>query len=318
MDGTILLEIAITFALIVANGFFAASEIALVSARRGRLEQQARAGSQGARQALALSENSDRFLATVQVGVTLISTVASAFGGARISAALAVPLRSAPLVGPYADAVAFAIVVLFITYFTLVIGELVPKRLGLNHAEGVAARVAPAMTTIARLAGPVIGALTLSVNAVLRLLGQARQQERDVTEEDIVYLTHAGATTGAVEAGEERLIRRVFKFTDRRVEEVMTARPDIIAISASLPLEDVRELFLTSGHSRLPVYEQTRDDIIGVLLAKDLLRALAPGQPPPNIHTLLRPAPFVPERQHIDDLLAVFRREGAHLAFAVE
>lgn len=174
------------------------------------------------------------------------------------------------------------------------------------------------MSAIARLAGPVISALTLSVNAVLRLLGQARQQERDVTEEDIVYLTHAGATTGTVEAGEERLIRRVFKFTDRRVEEVMTARPDIIAISASLPLDDVRELFLTSGHSRLPVYEQTRDDIIGVLLAKDLLRALAPGQPPPDIHTLLRPAPFVPERQHIDDLLTVFRREGAHLAFAVD
>ncbi len=318
MDGTILLEIAITFALIVANGFFAASEIALVSARRGRLEQQAHAGSQGARQALALSENSDRFLATVQVGVTLIGTVASAFGGARISAVLAVPLRGLPVVGPYSEIVAFAIVVLLITYFTLVIGELVPKRLGLNHAEGVAMRVAPAMSMIARLAGPVIGLLTFSVNVVLRMLGQAGPAERDITEEDIVYLTHAGATTGAVEAGEERLIRRVFKFTDRRVEEVMTARPDIIAVNASLPLDEIRELFLTSGHSRLPVYEKTRDDIIGVLLAKDLLRALAPGQPPPDIHTLLRPAPFVPERQHIDDLLTVFRREGAHLAFAVD
>lgn len=318
MNGSTLLEIAIIFALIIANGFFAASEIALVSARRGRLEQRAEAGSKGARQAIALSENSDRFLATVQVGVTLIGTVASAFGGARLSAALAVPLRTAPVVGPYADVVAFVIVVLFITYFTLVIGELVPKRLGLNHAEGIAARLAPVMTAIASVARPIIAILTFSVGIVLRLLGQAAPREHDVTEEDIVYLTHAGATTGTVEAGEERLIRRVFKFTDRRVDEVMTARPDIIAIDASMPLEEIRELFLTSGHSRLPVYTDGLDDITGVLLAKDLLRALAPGQPAPDVHTLLRPATFVPERQRIADLLTVFRREGAHVALAVD
>ena len=318
MDGSTLLEIAIIFALIVANGFFAASEIALVSARRGRLEQRAEAGSKGARQAITLSENSDRFLATVQVGVTLIGTIASAFGGARLSAALAVSLRKAPVVGPYADVVAFTIVVLFITYFTLVIGELVPKRLGLNHAEGIATRVAPAMSAIASVARPVIATLTFSVGVVLRLLGQRATREHDVTEEDIVYLTHAGATTGTVEAGEERLIRRVFKFTDRRVDEVMTARPDIIAIDASMPLEEIRELFLTSGHSRLPVYTDTLDEIIGILLAKDLLRALAPGQPTPDIRSLLRQATFVPERQRIADLLTVFRREGAHVALAVD
>ncbi len=318
MDGLTLLEIAIIFVLIVANGFFAASEIALVSARRGRLEQRAEAGSKGARQAIALSENSDRFLATVQVGVTLIGTLTSAFGGARLSATLAGLLRTTPFVGRYADIVAFTIVVLLITYFTLVIGELVPKRLGLNHAESIAARVAPAMAAIASVARPVIALLTFSVGVVLRLLGQAAPRERDVTEEDIVYLTHAGATTGTVEAGEERLIRRVFKFTDRRVAEVMTARPDIIAVDASMPLEEIRELFLTSGHSRLPVYTDGLDDITGVLLAKDLLRALAPDQPPPDIHAMLRPATFVPERQRIADLLTVFRREGAHVALAVD
>lgn len=318
MDGTLILEIAITFALIVANGFFAASEIALVSARRGRLEAQAHAGSQGAREALTLSEHSDRFLATVQVGVTFIGTIASAFGGARISVALAAPLRTAPLIGPYANAVAFTIVVLLITYFTLVIGELVPKRLGLNHAEAVAARVAPAMTRLARLARPIIALLTLSVNAVLRLLGQTGPGETNVTEEDIVYLTHAGTTSGSVEADEERLIRQVFKFSDRRIEEVMTARPDIIALDITRPLDEVRELFLTSGHSRLPVYEGSLDDIIGVLLAKDLLRALAPDQPTPDLRALLRPATFTPERQRIAALLAVFRREGAHLALAVD
>lgn len=318
MDGTIIVEIAITFALIVANGFFAASEIALVSARRSRLEQQAHAGSQGAMQALALSENSDRFLATVQIGVTFISTIASAFGGARISAALVPSLSAVPVIGPYAEAVAFAIVVLLITYFTLVIGELVPKRLGLNYAERVATRVAPAMTTIAQITRPIIAALTLSVNAVMGLLGQAGPRETSVTEEDIIYLAHAGATSGAVEVGEEHLIRRVFRFTERRVDEVMTARPDIIAIDASRPLDEIRELFLTSGHSRLPVYEGALDDIIGVLLARDLLRTPALTEPAPDIHTLLRRATFVPERQRIANLLAVFRREGAHLALAID
>lgn len=318
MDSSILLEIAVIFALIIANGFFAASEIALVSARRGRLERQAIAGSKGARQAIILSENSDRFLATVQVGVTFISTIASAFGGARLATALARPLRTVPYISAYADALAFTIVVILLTYFTLVLGELVPKRLGLNHAEAIAARVAPAMASIAKVARPIIAALTISVGGVLRVLGQAGATPRDVTEEDIVDLTRAGASLGAVEEGEERLIQRVFKFTDRRVNEVMTARPDIIAVDASAPLTEIRELFLSSGHSRLPVYTETLDEVIGVLLAKDLLRALAPDQEPPEIRDLLRPATFVPENQRIADLLSVFRRDGAHLALAVD
>lgn len=318
MDISILLEIAIIFALIVANGFFAASEIALVSARRGRLERQAIAGSKGARQAIILSENPDRFLATVQVGVTFISTIASAFGGAQLATALAVPLRTAPYVGPYADALAFIIVVILLTYFTLVIGELVPKRLGLNNAEAIATRVAPAMATIASVARPIIAALTFSVGVVLRALGQAEPPAREVTEEDIVDLTHEGASGGAVEEGEERLIQRVFKFTDRRVNEVMTARPDIIAVDASASLDEIREVFLSSGHSRAPVYTETLDEVIGVLLAKDLLRALTPGQEAPDIRDLVRPATFVPENQRIADLLSVFRRDGAHLALAVD
>lgn len=317
MAGTVLLEVAIILALILLNGFFAASEIAVVSARRSRLEQRAQAGQRGARQALDLAEYPDRFLATVQIGITLISTIAAAFGGARISAALTVPLQRIPTIAPWAEGIAFAIVVVLITYFSLVLGELIPKRIALSHADGVAARVSPTMTALALVARPAVALLTGSVNVVLRLIGQAGARAEPVTEEDIVYMIHEGAIGGAVEKGEERLIRRVFRFTDRRVEQVMTPRADIAAVNITEPLNAVRERFLTSGHSRLPVYEGSLDEVRGVLFARDLLREQAVGEAL-EMRDLLRPALFVTERQHIDDLLTTFQREGAHLAFAVD
>ncbi len=317
MDGTLLFEGAIILALILFNGVFAASEIAVVSARRSRLEQRAQAGQRGARQALDLVEHPDRFLATVQVGITLISTLASAFGGARLSAALAGALQQIPAIAPWAGGVAFAIVVLLITYFSLVLGELIPKHIALSHADGIATRVSPAMNALARAARPVVALLTGSVNLGLRILGQAGARAAPLTEEDIVYLIHEGAIGGAVEEQEERLIRRVFRFTDRRVEQIMTPRADIVAIDIEEPLDAIRERFLTSGHSRLPVYEDSLDEVRGVLFAHDLLRERPAGEPL-DIRALLRPALFVTERQHIDDLLATFQREGAQVAFAVD
>ncbi len=317
MDGTMLLEVAIILALILLNGFFAASEIAVVSARRSRLEQRAQAGQRGARQALDLAEHPDRFLATVQVGITLIGTFASAFGGASISAALAASLQRIPTIARWAEGIAFTIVVLLITYFSLVLGELIPKRIALSHADGVAARVSPVMSALAQAARPVVAVLTGSVNIILRLIGQAGARAEPVTEEDIVYMIHEGAVGGVVEEREERLIRRVFRFTDRRVEQVMTPRADIAAVNITEPLGAIRERFLTSGHSRLPVYEGSLEEVRGVLFARDLLRERVAGEAL-DMRALLRPALFVTERQHIDDLLATFQREGAHLAFVVD
>src|SRR5215467_3144722 len=164
----IMLEIAILLILIVANGFFSGSEIAIVSARHGRLEQQAQQGNQAAKQALDLAENPDRFLATVQVGINLIATLAGAFGAARLSEPVAAWLSTFPILAPYAGPIAFALLVLLITYFSLVLGELVPKRIGLRHAERVATFAAPFMVALAKLARPIIAVLTFSVNLVLR------------------------------------------------------------------------------------------------------------------------------------------------------
>jgi putative hemolysin len=312
--------------LILANGFFSASEIAIVSARRSRLEQAVLAGERGAKQALALSENPDRFLATVQVGITLIGTFAAAFGGARIGDLLAAWLVTFPALENYAETIALAIVVAGITYFSLILGELVPKRLALQRAERMAMFSAPIMERLAWLARPVVALLTGSVSLVLLLLFQRRAAATPVTEEDIVYLVREGAAGGAVEAHEAQLIRRVFQFTDRQVRSVMTPRTEIVLVDVHTSLPDVLEVFVSSGYSRIPVYEGAIDHIVGVLHANDVLRVLAPLVSPAAtgvesdsaIERLMRPPIFVVENQHIDDVLALFRQQQTHMALVID
>jgi putative hemolysin len=311
------IEIIIIFVLIVANGFFAASEIAIVSARRGRLQQQADQGKKGAQQALDLAEEPDRFLSTVQVGMSLISTLAAAFGGASISGPLAKWFTTIPLLAPYADTLALGSVVVLITYFSLILGELVPKRLALGGAERIATLVAPFMVTISKIASPVVAFLTFSSNLVLRLLGQNVKRSQEVTEEDIVYLTHEATSSGAVEAGEEEFIERIFRFTDRPVNTIMTPRTEISAIEVGTPLDAVIETFLSSGNSRLPLYEDSLDNIVGVLYAKDLLQTRAQGGDA-DLRKLSRPPFFISEYQHVDDLLTTFRRKGIHMAIVID
>ncbi|TMC21651.1 MAG: HlyC/CorC family transporter [Chloroflexi bacterium] len=316
MSGFIWVEIIIVFALIIANAFFAASEIAIVSARRSRLQQDADHGRKSAKQALELAEHPDRFLATVQVGISLISTLAAAFGGASISEPLAQWIRTFPILAPYANTLALGSVVILITYFSLVLGELAPKRLALQSAERIANAAAPFMLTLSRIARPVVAFLTFSADTVLRLLGQKRAHKLEVTEEDIVYLAREGAVSGNVETTEEEFINRVFRFTDRTVSSVMTPRSEIVAIEVGTPFAAVIETFLTSGYTRLPLYEGVLDNIIGVLYAKDLLRAHIEDNI--DLVKVARPPFFIPEYQHVDDLLTTFRRRGIHMAIVTD
>ncbi|HEV8192309.1 MAG TPA: hemolysin family protein [Ktedonobacterales bacterium] len=310
------LEIAILLILILANGFFSGSEIAIVSARRGRLEQQAEHGNQAAKQALDLAENPDRFLATVQVGINLIATLAGAFGAAQLSEPAASLLSRFSLIAPYARTISFAVLVLLITYFTLVLGELVPKRIGLRYAERVAIFAAPFMVWLAKLARPIIAVLTLSVNVVLRALGQSGNSETPVTEEDILHLTREGTSVGTVESDEAQLIQRVFRFSDRLVRDVMTPRTNIVAADIHMPLDEILDLFDSSGYSRLPIYNGELDNVVGILYAKDLLRAR--NQPNVDIQKLLHPPTFVLPHQHVNDILSTFRQKGTHLGLVVD
>jgi putative hemolysin len=311
------IEVALIFILILANGFFSGSELAIVSARRSRLEQAASAGNKRAEQALALGRNPDRTLATVQVGISLIGTFAAAFGGARISDSLSVTLEAIPALKPYAEPIALTLVVLAITYFSLVLGELVPKRLALRHAEQIAMIGAPVVMVLSVVGRPLVAVLSFSVNLVLRLLGQNRPVAGGVTEEDIVYMVREGTASGSVEAGEAQFIHRVFRFNDRPVRLVMTPRTEITAVDVDAPLPLVAETFLKAGYSRLPVQHGSLDNIVGMLYAKDLLRAMA-GPEPPDLRALLREPVFVFEHQPIDEALAIFRQKGTHIGLVLD
>jgi putative hemolysin len=311
----LLLEVAIIVILLLANGFFAASEIAVVSARKSRLEHQALAGHRGAAAALELAGQPNRFLSAVQVGITLIGTFAAAFGGASIASALEAVLASAPALAPYAGSIALGMVVLGITYFSLIIGELVPKRLALQNAEAVACAAAPIMRAIARLGGPIISLLTISTELVLRLIGRHKVAESPITEEDIMALVREGTAGGAVESAEQDLIGSVFTFTDRKVRSLMTPRTQMLAIDIHTPSSAALQMIADSNHSRLPVYEDAPDRIIGILHAKDLLRAQGRDG---DLRPLLRPPLYLLESQRAVAALQQLRQHGGTLALVLD
>jgi putative hemolysin len=317
MSTSLWIEIAITFIFFLANAFFAAAEIAIVSARRSRLQQMIDDGQKSAKQALELAENPDRFLATVQVGMTLINTLAAAFGGASFSGPLATLFALVPFFRPYANTLALASVVALVAYFSLVLGELVPKRLALQSAESLATRTAPFMTNLAVVLKPAIGFLNFSTTLVLRMIGQGQARKSSVTEEDIVYLAREGAVSGTVESEEEEFINRVFRFTDRVVDDVMQPRTDIVAVELGTPLQEVIETLRESGFTRLPLYEDSLDNIIGVLYAKDLLLMQIKNEST-DLKKLARPPFFVTAYQHVDDLLTMFRSKGIHMAIVID
>jgi putative hemolysin len=311
-------ELVIIIVLITANGFFAGSEIAIVSARRSRLEPLAQSGNRGARQAMALAESPHRFLATVQIGISFIGTFSAAFGGARMADLLAEWLATIPSVAVYADSLSLLIIVLFITYLSLVIGELVPKQLALLHTERYAMLAAPVMSVLSAVARPLVAFLSGSVNLVFRLLGQSPTGDNVVTAEDIEYLVREGKASGTVEAGEAQLIHRVFRFTDRPIKNVMVPRSEIVAVSTQMSLVEVAELFIESGYSRLPMMEGSLENVLGILHAKDLMRFIAHPDTKINLPHLLRPAPFVLRNDHVDDVMAQFRRTATHIALVAD
>ncbi|MFQ3631012.1 hemolysin family protein [Roseiflexus sp.] len=313
----ILFESLLILLLIIANGFFAASEIAIVSARKGRLEQQAERGDGGARAALALLESPGRFLSTVQVGITLFGTFAAVFGGASIVQVLRAQLQDIPTLAPYAGALAPAIVALIISYASLIVGELVPKRLALQNAELVAAKVAPFMGQLARLASPAVMFLTFSTEMVLRLLGRHNVAEQPVTEDDIMALVREGAAEGTVADSEQTVIHNVFKFSDRTVRSLMTPRTQITAIDIDTPLEEALKIATESGYSRIPVYEETLDHVIGILYVKDLLPFWGRCEPP-NLRDLLRPPMYVIESQRAAQAFQQLKQNRNTLAIVLD
>lgn len=305
--------------LILANGFFSAAEIAIVTIRQSRLAQLVHEGRQSASLVAGLKEEPGRFLATVQIGVTVVGSMASVIGGATAITYLDVFLRNLlpPPLQDWSEAVALGLTVVAISYFSLVVGELVPKSLALRHSERVAFMAARPIHLLSRLADPLVRVLTFSTDAVLRLFGQrARTDEVFITEEEVKHMVREGARHGIFDEAERQLIHSVFEFTDTSVREVMVPRSEIHAAEDSLPLPQVLKMLVETGFSRMPIFHDDLDHIIGVAHIKDLLREIEKPNPGP-VSSLIHAAFFVPDSMQISDLLRELQSRRTHMAIVV-
>ncbi|MCL6429693.1 MAG: hemolysin family protein [Anaerolineae bacterium] len=307
------LELIVILLLVIANGIFAGTETALVSSRRSRLEAQAEEGDRRAQTALKLLEEPGTFLSTVQIGITLVGTLAGAFSGATIVARLAPALAGLPVIGPWAPTVALALVVLAVTYLTLILGELVPKRIALAHAESISRAMAPAMKGLAALARPLVWILRTSTDAVLRILGLHAEEPPPASEEEIKYLMAEGARVGVFAGTERELVERVFRFADLRVGELMRPRSEVVGIEINMPADQVRRIVEESTYSRFPVYQGSLDNVLGIVHARDILvqsDAL-------DLRSILRQPLFVPDSQLISATLRAFQMTHSAMAIVI-
>ncbi|MGB3682243.1 MAG: hemolysin family protein [Rubrobacteraceae bacterium] len=303
--------------LVLVNGVFAMSEAALISARSARLQEMAEDGNLRARAALDLLEDPNLFLSTVQIGITLVGVLAGAFGGATIAGPLSEVIEEAPILAPYAGAVSVGVVVVVIAYLSLILGELVPKRLALGNPEMVASSVARPMRRLSRLAAPAVGFLSFSTDAVLRIMRARPGDERPVTEAEIGILIEQGTRAGVFEETERDIVERVFQLGDLRVTALMTPRPEVSWLDLESPPEENQRRMRESVYSRFPVCRGRLDEIVGVVRAKDLLvRHL--DEDGLDLEKDLQKPLFVPENMYAFRLLEAFRETGQHIAFVTD
>ncbi len=310
-------ELFIVAILLLANGVFAMTEMALVSSRKVRLRSLAEKGNRGAVVALELAETPNRFLSTVQIGITLIGIFAGAFGGATLAEEIGTMLEGLPYVGAYGEPLALALVVLGITYFSLVVGELVPKRLALQNPERISIFMARPMQVLSRLAAPVVHVLSVSTEAILRVLGIRQHQDAAVTEEEVAGIVEEGLAAGVLHRAEGEMVHSVLALDRLNVHQIMTPRPRIVWIGADETHEEVWHKIVVSHHSHFPVYEGRQDHVLGFLSVKSAYANLAAGTPV-NVRDLITPALIVPEIQSAIDLLETFKRQGRHIALATD
>jgi putative hemolysin len=311
------IELVIVILLIMANGVFALSETAFVSARKVRLQQWANEGNVKAAAALELVNSPNRLLSTVQLGITLIGILAGAFGGASIAKAVAVYIDAIPWLAPYADAIALALVVLCITYLSLVIGELVPKRIALNNPERIAMFMVTPMRVLSTIASPFIQLLSLSTEGILRLIGLRPSTEPPITEEEINVLIEEGTRIGTFEAAEQDMIERIFRLGDRRVSVLMTHRPDIVWLDVNDTPQEINQVIRESAFSRFPVCDGSLDNVLGMVHVKDLFQQCITGQPF-DLKAVLQEPVYVLENTSTLKVLELFKQTGAQAALVIQ
>lgn len=311
------LELLLILLLVLLNGAFAMSELAIVSSRRARLMAMQRKGSEGASAALALADDPQRFLPTVQVGITMVGVLAGAFGGARLAALLDDGIALIPGLAPFAEEIAFALVVMLITYLSLILGELVPKQLALRDPERVAVIVARPLSWLSRASGPIVWLLSASSAFVLRLFGRHTPADSAVTEEEVKAVVAEGATSGAIETEERHMIERVLRLADKPVRALMTPRTELDWIDRTAAPEDVAARLRASNVTRFVVADGRIDNVVGIVAAKDLLDQLLEGAPL-SVARALRQPRVLPDTLSALDALERLKGDPIGLALVLD
>lgn len=310
-------EIALLLALILINGFFAMSELAIVSSRRGILKQRAEAGSRGAAVALKLSDEPTRFLSTIQIGITLIGIVAGAVSGATLGRKLAVILDQYEWLGGHGEPVAYTLVVIGLTFLSLVIGELVPKRIAMTHPEAIAVAVAPLLKGISTTTRPFVALLQGSTALLLKLLGVHDQNQRTVTDEEITALLSEGAEQGVIDKVERQMIDEVLSLGDRPVRSMMTHRSQVEWLDVHATLDEIRELVVQGGYGRYLVCDDSLDNVLGYVRSRELIDVLL-GKRDLDLRAMIRDPLVVPPSTKALSLLAQFKKARPHIAIVVD
>jgi putative hemolysin len=311
------INLIIVLLLILANGVFVMAELAIVSARKVRLQQSANQGNRSARAALKLANNPNNFMAAAQVGITMIAIISGAFGEKTLSEIIEPLLHQIPGFASYSKPIGFLISVITITYLTLIVGELVPKRLALNSPEAIASVLAQPMGLLAKVASPIVYLLSSSTEIVIKLLGIRPSDEPQVTEEEIRVMIEQGTEAGMFEQAEEDIMKRVFQLGDRRVSSIMTPRPDIIWLDLEDSEAENRQVLHEESHARFPICRDGLDTILGITQVYDLLRNSMDGQPL-DLTSKMQPPLFVPESTRALKVLEQFKQTGQQMAFVVD
>lgn len=313
----LLLEALVILLLLALSGVFAMTELAVVSARKTRLRMLATEGSAGARAALALAESPNRFLPTVQIGITLVGLLAGAFGGITIAEEIASALKPWPALTPYAEAIGVGIVVIALTYLTLIVGELVPKRLALAHPEAIAIRMARPVELLSRLTRPIVLLLGASTELVLRLFGTRNGATQAISDDEVNILLQEGTRTGVFHQTEPRMVASVLAFDQRPVRDIMTPREKLVFLNQNDPHEAVWHKIVVSGHSSFPVYSTSRAKVVGVVAVKSLYANLAAGAGV-RLADLMTPPLFVSATQTVTGLLETLKATRRHIALITD
>lgn len=311
------LEVLIIFLLLVANGIFAMAETAVISARKARLQRLANAGDYRARAALRLTASTSQFLATVQIGITLIGILAGVFGGATITEEIAAFFERFPRLAPYSETIGVSVVVLGITYASLILGELVPKRLAMNNPERIASMMAAPMHTLSRIAAPVVQLLNVSTDLVIRLMGIKPTAEPTITLEELRILLQHSRESGAIEISEHDMLMSVLQLDERRVAAFMTPRTQVVALDVDDSPARIRDKIAASQQAQFLVVKGSLDNLVGIVRAVDLLNQSLAGEPI-DLIALIRPPLYVPESISALKMLELFRQEGRQIALVTD